>query len=226
MERVKTGIPGLDELIEGGFPKGFVILLTGGPGTGKTIFGIHYIYAGALLGENGLFISLEEDPKQIIKNTKRFGWDLEGEIAKNRMAIVKLELYDFAKLKALIEENIFKIKAKRIVIDPATLLGMFFEKPIEIRKNLIELTRQLKKTGTTSIITCEIPEGSDSISPFGVEEFVTDGVIVLKRIKEGNIYTRILSVLKMRGTNHSTKLHPVKIGKDGIEVYSKEEVFF
>lgn len=225
MERVKTGIPGLDELIEGGFLKGSVNLLTGGPGTGKSLLGLRYIYSGALLGEPGVYITLEEDPKEIIERSKRFNWDLEKPIKEKKMNLVRMELYDFSKLVTLIEESIYRIKATRIVIDPVTLLGLFFEKLIDVRKNLADLSKQLKKTGTTSILTSEVPEGTNLVSPFGVEEFITDSVILLQRIRQGNIYTRALSVLKMRGTNHSTKLHPIKIADDGVGVYSKEEVF-
>ncbi|NOZ81626.1 MAG: AAA family ATPase [Candidatus Micrarchaeota archaeon] len=225
MERISTGIPGLDEIIEGGIPKGFLILLSGGPGTGKTIFGLKFIYEGAKAGEKGIFVSLEEDPEQILKNTERFGWDIKKLMKTGKMDIVRMDVYDFSTLRAKIEEAILKLGAERIVIDPATIIGMYLEKPIEIRKGLVELTSRLKKTGVTSIISCEIPEGSDAVSPFGVEEFLADGIIVLKRMMEGNMYTRVLTVLKMRGTDHSTKLHPLKIGNHGIEVYAREEVF-
>ncbi len=225
MERVSTGIPGLDELLEGGFPSGSLILLSGGPGTGKTTFGLSYIYHGSLSGEPGVFISLEEEPEQIVRNSERFGWKVGKQIKSGKMDVVRLDLYDFSSLRSVIEENVLRLNARRIVIDPATILGMFLEHPLEIRKGLVELGKQLKKTGATSIISCEIPEGSDSVSPYGVEEFVSDGIVVLRRVMEGNMYTRVLSILKMRGTNHSTRLHPVRIGPGGIEVFSKEEVF-
>ena len=227
IERVRSGIPGLDELIEGGFPKNSIILVTGGPGTGKTILTSQFIIKGAeKYKEPGIFISLEEEPERMITNFESsFNWPIRKLIKKKLVTIIRAELYDFAKLKLMIEEQVEKLNAKRLVLDPATVIGMFFERELEIRRALLELNRLLKRLNCTSLLTCEVPEGKGGLSAFGIEEFTSDGIIVLHCFKEGNVFTRALSVRKMRATNHDMGIHPIRITSDGMVVYSTEQVF-
>lgn len=224
VERTKTGIKGLDELLSGGFPKESTILLTGGPGTGKTTFCLNYLVGGAVdYKEKGVYISLEENPKRVINNFKSsFSWPLDELIKKKMLKFVKAELYDFDKLKILIEDEVEAMQAKRLVIDPTTIISLYFERPLEIRRSIFDLDRTVKKLGCTSLLVCEIPEGTKGISAFGVEEFVTDGIIIMHYREDGR-FTRGLSVRKMRATKHDTRVHPIEITKDGIVVYPHEK---
>ena len=227
IERVKTGIPGLDELIEGGIPKESTVLLAGVAGAGKTIFGVQFVYNGALYhNEPGVYISLEEDPERIVKNISlTFGWDLRSLMEKNLLSFITAELYSFEKLIDMIEGQVSKIGAKRLVIDPSTVLGLYFEKTLEVRKSILEISKLLKRLGCTSLLISEVPEGSKRISSFGVEEFVADGIIILYYFKEEGFFTRALCVRKMRATNHDTGIHPIQITSNGIVVFPKERIF-
>lgn len=223
IERTKSGIKGLDELISGGFPKESTIMITGGPGTGKTTFSLNYLINGALdYKETGVYISLEEEPTRIINNIKSsFSWPVEELIRKKLLKFVRAELYDFDKLKIMIEDEVDAMKAKRLVIDPTTIVSLFFEKPLEIRRSILDLDRIVKKLGCTSLLVCEVPEGTKGISSFGVEEFVADGIIIMYYIANGR-FTRALSIRKMRATRHDIGLHPIEITRDGIIVYPTE----
>jgi KaiC/GvpD/RAD55 family RecA-like ATPase len=223
VERAKTGIKGLDELLSGGFPRESTIMLTGGPGAGKTTFSMNYLVNGAThYGENGVYVSLEEEPERIIRNSMScFNWPVEELIKKKRLKLVRAELYDFDKLKIMIEDEVDALKAKRLVIDPTTIISLFFEKPLEIRRAIIDLDRVVKKLGCTSLLICEMPEGTKGISAFGVEEFVADGIIVMYHFR-GEKYTRAISIKKMRATRHDVGLHPVEITTEGIVVYPSD----
>ncbi|MCD6371154.1 MAG: AAA family ATPase [Candidatus Aenigmarchaeota archaeon] len=225
IKRVRSGIPGLDELIEGGFPEGSTVLVSGGPGSGKTILSLQFLVNGALKeNERGIYVSLEEDVKRLKDYiSKIFKWPLQKLIEEKKLLMVRAEFFDFEKFKNLVETQVERIKAKRLVIDPITVLSLFFERPLEIRRSLLELDRLLKKLGCTTLITCEIPEGHRSISSFGIEEFTSDGIILLYYFSKA--YPRAISVRKMRATKHDMGIHPFEIRENGIIVYPTERIF-
>ncbi|MCS7106263.1 MAG: hypothetical protein NZ942_03035 [Candidatus Aenigmarchaeota archaeon] len=227
VERVKTGIPGLDDLINGGFPQSSTILLSGVAGAGKTIFCLQFIYNGAYVyNEPGVYISLEEEPERIINYAAEgFNWNFKDLVERKMVSFVSAEMYSFEKLRDLIETEVTKLKAKRLVIDPSTILGLYFEKVLQVRKSILDLTKLVKRLGCTTILVSEIEEGSGKISSLGVEEFIVDGIIILYYIKEAGFYTRGLCVRKMRATDHDSGLHPIQITKNGIVVFPKEQIF-
>ncbi|MEM5874692.1 MAG: ATPase domain-containing protein [Candidatus Aenigmatarchaeota archaeon] len=216
IKRVSFGIKGLDKLIQGGVPEGSTILLTGSPGTGKTIFSIQFLVHGAMIGENGLYLSMEEDVKRLKQYMEAsFNWPLEKFEKGKRIIFLRTELFNYENFKSMIEVNVEKFNIKRLVIDPITTLSLFFEKLLDIRRSLLDLDMLLKILGCTSILTCEVPEGSTSISSFGIEEFTSDGIIILKYYI-GNL-TRSLIVRKMRATEHIGDEVPFEI-KSGIGI--------
>ncbi len=225
IERIVSGIPGLDGLIGGGIPKGSLVLLTGGCGTGKTTFGMQFLNHGAMRGEPGVYISLEEPTTSIVKDASLFGWDIDGMIKAKKFGCEYFELYDFKKLKDAIDASIERVRAERLVIDSAALLGLFFEDRYKFRRSLIELAREFRQKQLTALMISEVPEGSHVLSAFGVEEYVVDGVILLHYEKVGNVYMRALTIRKMRETGHSSKVHPLKIADNGMSISAAEEVF-
>jgi len=226
MDRIETGIPGLDKLIEGGLIKGSTTLITGGAGAGKTIFCSQFIMHGLKNGEKCLYLTLEEPPDDIKDDVKNFGWDFGEYIKKKSLFIEYNDPFQMTDIVAPLIESINEHKIQRVVVDSTSLFGLYFKDAFEIRKQLYKLVMALKSTGTTSLITAEIPDDMGSkMSRFGVEEFVVDGVIRLHGMKIGEGNFRSLQVVKMRRTNHSTDVFPFEFGKNGIAVKSKESVF-
>jgi circadian clock protein KaiC len=225
MEQVTTGIKGLDILLRGGLPKGSTTLVSGTPGSGKTILSMQFLVNGYLQAkEKGFYISLEEDVDRMENYmSKAFGWPIRELRKKGNLIMLRSDVYDFEKFKDLIETTVEKNGIERVVIDPITVISLFFEKPLEIRRSLLELDRMLKKLNCTSLLTCEIPEGTNAISSFGIEEFTSDGIIILT-YKIGA--PRGIVIRKMRLVDHDKEIHPfeIKEGK-GIVVYPTEKLF-
>jgi KaiC/GvpD/RAD55 family RecA-like ATPase len=225
IERTASGIKGLDALIRGGFPKGSSILVSGSAGTGKTILSLQFLVNGAtMFKEKGLYISLEEDVERVKRYMNAtFGWPLNELEKKKMISFVKSDIYDMEKFKSLIESNVEKLGAERIVIDPLTVISLFFERPLDIRRSLLDLDKLLKKLNCTTLLTVEVPEGMNSISSFGIEEFTCDGIVLLS-FSFG--VPRLITIRKMRATEHDTDARPfeIKYGK-GIVVYPSKELF-
>jgi KaiC/GvpD/RAD55 family RecA-like ATPase len=243
MKRVPTGVTGLDGLLEGGFPEGRSILVSGGCGTGKTIFSLQYIIHGAMeMGEPGLYVTLDERPELIREDVRRFGWDLAGLEAKGLVSMVdgsmaKLGLpsdenfqlpaqgFDLDKLLLEIMRIIRRTSAKRLVIDSIPAMGFNYENQTDIRKALLKLSDMLQRSGVTSILTSEIAENAKRFSRYGVEEYLADGVILLHYMGVGTRSNRTLHIRKMRATKHSEDLHPLEITETGIVIHSIEDEY-
>ncbi len=218
IERVPTGIPGLDELIQGGYVKGSTVLVTGSAGAGKTIFCSQFIWRGLQSGENCLFITFEEVPEDIIEDVRIFGWDFEKYINEKKLILEYSDPFSLTDIITPLVEKIKSNSVSRVVIDSTSLFGLYFKNPADVRKQLYKLVMALKKSGATSLLTAEIPEESHKLSRFGVEEFVVDGVIVLHYIGIGEGTYRSLQIRKMRRTKHSHEIHPMRITERGIEI--------
>jgi len=219
LKRISTGIPGLDGLIEGGFVRGCVYLLTGGTGTGKTIFGAQFLWHGLQKGETGVYITLEEDPVDIKEDVAHFGWDFEKFEKRGLCKIIYHDPSQVNNLGSVMSTEIGALKARRLVIDSTAVMGLTIEKPSLIRRRLVGLVNSLKThDGTTALIISEIPEDSKALSRFGVEEFVADGVIVLNYLGIGEEYNRSLLIRKMRRTNHGKDIYPFEITGKGIMI--------
>lgn len=243
MRRVKTGIPGLDNLIEGGFPEGRTTLISGATGTGKSIFGIQFLYKGAeQYNEPGIYVTLDERPELIREDMSRFGWNLrtleeqnllyviDGSIAKigipsEEQFSLPVTGFDLDKLLLEILRVSKRINAKRLVIDSIPAVGFNFENENEVRKAILKLSFMLARTGITSVMVTEVPEDSNQFSKYGVEEYVADGVISLHYRGTGMQSNRTLHIRKMRSTKHSESLHPLEITDGGIQVHKVEEAY-
>ena len=233
VERVKTGIPGLDEILKGGVPRRNVILLAGGPGTGKTIMGQQFLYYGLKIGEPGIYVALEEHPVQVRINMQQFDWDVKEYEEQGKFAIIdaftagigeaaKREKYvvpspdDFPTLTDLIRQAIRDINAKRVVVDSVTTL--YITKPAVARNIVLQLKKILSGLGTTSILISQVSVTERGFGGPGVEH-AADGIIRLDLDEvRGKLYRSII-VWKMRGTAHSMQRHPFEITDKGITIY-------
>jgi len=235
IERVHTGIPGLDHVLEGGFPKGARVLLSGGAGCGKTICCGQYLYKGATrYGEPGVYVSTEEPPSEFKANMLRFGWDfkkleedkkigivdavyqrVESEIAEQEslQAILYNLRSKLAEVKVLVEQ----LGAKRLVVDSLPGFGFRVTDLNTLREIFLEVGLLLKDVGSTTLMTTEIVEGSGLISRYGIEEFLATGVMVLSLVKQSS-HLRKMFVRKMRRTSHSLNDFAFTIGREGLEI--------
>lgn len=228
MKRIPTGISGLDELIEGGFPETSSILVSGGSGTGKSIFCLEYLYNGAKEHDQpGIYITMEEGPHNLWWNMQRFHWDLLPLEKANKLKIYKFE--PSLDMKNDVENQVRRIvdkakamNAKRMVIDSITAFSFWIDDLSKIRYAVYILVEELRKIDCTTILTCETDGRKNQVSRFGVEEFLVDGVVQLLYIPPH----RSMFIRKMRGTNHDKRVHPVEINDDGLQINSKEEILW
>jgi len=222
VERIKTGIPGLDEMTEGGFIRGHTILLCGTYGTGKTTFCLQFLVEGAKHGESGLFITFEEEPEQLREEGEEFGWDIENLVKDNKLRIIKIAPQD---LLNLVEAGFGQIGGviksmgiKRIVVDPIIMFDLLGKDEYEKRKYVLDFVTWLKKHGCTAIITIDNVPSTDNGPNIGIAESVVDAIIALYHPQEKKRRTRSIEVIKMRETNHSNELVDMEITKKGIVV--------
>jgi len=233
MERTASGIPGFDELIEGGLPSGSSVLVSGGPGTGKTIFAMQYIYAGAKEhNEPGLFVTLENNVQNIKWNMENFNWDIKPLQDNNMMKIYKLNLtqVDTAdRLTAMVDKELTIIAdmvkemgIQRLAIDSTTALGVWGSREDLLRRLLYQFTNALKELGCTTLLTSETRGEKNVYSAFGVEEFLADGVVMLYFSPPN----RSIFIRKMRGTKHAETVRALEIGPNGVVVKTRDEIMW
>lgn len=228
--RVPTGIPGLDETMEGGFERGSVNVVAGESGTGKSILALQFLHNGATKhGENGLYITFEEKKDRIYKHMSRFGWDLEA-LEKDKMLFIyeysPQEVERFIKEGGAIEGLIRAHKVDRVVLDSITSFAVMHETEVARRAAIIRLFEMLRRWNTTALLTSEafIADEREVRARFGIE-YLADSLISIYSFRKGDIRELALEIIKMRGTAHSKKLSPMKITGEGIILYPEQPFF-
>ena len=230
--RIRTGIQGFDDLIQGGLIPNRVYIVAGPPGAGKTTFGIHFLVQGAKEGERGLYVSLTEDPRNIIEDMSTFSFNLRrytlaGLILFVDMGPLSLQYMNAVRnkssMKSTYADEVFKkISAlvkmkdvKRIVIDSVLTLKYGSGSDEDQNREIARFFRSLKDLKATTLILSEMTD----LSNYSPEHYMAHGVIFLHNFLNGNTMTRALQVIKMRGTNHDCDMHKMEITTDGIKVY-------
>jgi circadian clock protein KaiC len=222
LERVPTGIPRLDEMLEGGLLKHTITLLRGASGSGKTLICLQYLHEGVVkYDEPGVYISFAEPEEAVYQHGRMFGWDLQSLVKKNEFAIIRYEPHEVVKIMqeggGLIRDTIESIGAKRLVIDSLSAYEILFENEYRRNESVLELFAMLRKWGTTSMVTNEVSvhPGKDVMGRVG---FLTDAIIHLYYLPKSPSKLRALEVLKMRDTMHDDQIRQFNITREGISV--------
>lgn len=227
--RVSTGIPGLDEMTNGGFEKNSAILICGSGGSGKTIFGTQFLLEGIEKhGETGIYISFEERKDKFYKHMEVFGWDLKASENQGRFVFTK---YSPKKMMEIVKgggkeiEGVIKeINAKRIVIDSLSAYVALFKDESEQREMLVALFDMIANWECTCIVIAEEDQDPEKRNST-VMGFMADAIIYLYEIRKEETMTRAIEVAKMRGTKHNYRIVPLTIDARGITIHPKDKVF-
>lgn len=227
IRKAPTGIYGLDEVTSGGLPRGRTTLVCGGPGCGKTLFAAQFLIRGATeYDEPGVFMTFEETNEELTQNVASLGFDLQDLIKGDLVALdhVRIERseisetgdYDLEGLFVRLSFAIQQVGAKRVVLDTIEALFAGLSNEMILRAELRRLFRWLNDRGITAIVTAE--RGSGALTRHGLEEYVSDCVILLDHRVSNQISTRRMRIVKYRGTSHGTNEYPFLIDEDGISV--------
>jgi circadian clock protein KaiC len=221
-EKVLTGISSLDKILGGGLNRGDTILVAGQPGAGKTTLGLQFLYSGASkYGENGIYVTFVESVEKLKRDALRCGWDFEKLVKEKKFSF--LDLIHSQQEKgveanfSIIYSEIKSVGAKRVVIDSLSAMIAYIETKVDARNFVLMLNRFLENAGCTSLLLVEVPWGKSDIGS-GFEEFLADGLIVLKSTIDRFRVRRMLFVPKMRGCDHDLNCYDFFISTGGIDV--------
>ncbi len=229
MERVKTGIPGLDEMLKGGFLPQTANLIEGAPGTGKTTLGMQFIYHGIVAcGEPGLILTFEEFPQQYYNDAASFGWDFRQMEREGKLRVVmtspEVTKADLEQVGGRVERLVHEIGAKRVLVDSLSHFERLSQDPIHLRSIIYGFVNALKREGLTSILTREntallgeVEETDDALG------FLVDSYTLLRYVEIESAIRKALLVLKMRGSNHDKRIRQFEITSRGIQVHAPFE---
>ncbi|WP_456478255.1 KaiC domain-containing protein [Geoglobus ahangari] len=227
MHLLSTGIRGLDVMLGGGIPRGHMVAVVGQYGTGKTTLGLHFIYEGLKNGERGVIISFDEDEESVIQTAESFGMHFSD--FQDQIVVMRLEAEDVKRSLERVESEVKMlvddIKPSRMLIDSISVLETLYDDAGRYRM-LARVRSLVKSSGVTAILTSECDRTNPFSSKYGIIEYVSDGLISLRIIRESELEEAILAieVVKMRQMNHSRRPRPYSITSSGIEVFEEAEI--
>ncbi|MGQ4650507.1 circadian clock protein KaiC [Lyngbya aestuarii] len=230
VKKIQTMIEGFDEITHGGLPIGRTTIVSGTSGTGKTLLAVQFLYNGiSNFDEAGVFVTFEESPTDIIKNAHSFGWELQKLINQGKLFILDASpdpegqevvgQFDLSALIERIQYAIRKYKAKRVSIDSITAIFQQYDAASVVRREIFRLVARLKHIGVTTVMTTERVDEYGPVARFGVEEFVSDNVAIVRNVLEGERRRRTIEILKLRGTTHMKGEYPFTINNQGINIF-------
>ena len=224
---IKTGIKGLDAVLKGGLRQNSSILLTGGPGTGKTILALQYICEGAKLGEAGLYITFEETVESLREYADSVDLNLRELEKKGLVTLVQQPISDKKIMSIAAPLNVIRQKKiKRVALDSLTLFEyMHVAGTMDFRKEVLDFILRMKEAGVTLLATSQKATVNFDQLEYQPQDFLFEGVIVLTKVRKSSSFERCLSVVKLRGQDHLIDIYPFAIKKGGIEIFPKEIPF-
>lgn len=229
-ERVKMGIPGLDDMLGGGLIPSSICAIIGTYGTGKTTFSLEFVWEGLKKKENIIYISLEEREDRILTYMQMKGWDVKPYLNKS-LFVIKLDPTDFNlannRIKNELPKLIEEVKATRVVIDPISLFEDLFATDSERRQEMFRFVEGLRDRNCTIMMTSETDRDNVFSSRHGLIEYLSDTVILLRYVRPSDLSDvhLALEVVKMRMSAHSREIKPYEIQQDQVLVYSEANVF-
>lgn len=241
---VPTGIPGVNKILaDKGIPRGHTILLSGGPGSGKTTFAIQFLATGICdHDEPGVYVTLDEEPGDIKRNMLDYGWNLkklEGEkklvfinvspvrvTPSDRPGLIQIGMKEFRLVKLLeaIRQGVKEVDAKRVVVDPVTIFTLQYPDKVERIYAMRDLMRDLRRTDCTNLLISEL-RGTGMEREHQFEEYLAHGVILLRTFLKNGRLLRVFQIEKMRGLAVDNQPRPYEISENGIEVYPSATVY-
>jgi circadian clock protein KaiC len=221
-ERVATGIPGLDEMLSGGFLQGSAVLMRGAPGTGKTTVGLQYLVHGARHAEPGLLISFEEFPQSLHRDAASLGWNLkeleEKEMLHMHFTSPQVLLEGLQSTSSPLSHLLLEGGIRRVVLDSVTHFTRLTNDAIELRAVYNTLINALKREQVTSLLLGEESSFENQRFEQGKLSYVVDGIVLLRYVEIDSAIQRAVIVVKMRGSDHAKDIRRYEIKKDGMVV--------
>ncbi|MEM7772936.1 MAG: circadian clock protein KaiC [Cyanobacteria bacterium P01_E01_bin.6] len=230
VQKIRTMIEGFDDISHGGLPIARTTLVSGTSGTGKTLIAVQFLYNGIVhFNEPGIFVTFEESPVDIIKNAHSFGWNLQKLVDEGKLFILDASPdpegqdvvgnFDLSAIIERIQYAVRKYKAKRVSIDSVTALFQQYDAASIVRREIFRLVARLKQVEVTTVMTTERIDEYGPVARFGVEEFVSDNVAIVRNVLEGERRRRTIEILKLRGTTHMKGEYPFTITNEGISIF-------
>jgi circadian clock protein KaiC len=229
MERIKSGVPGLDDMLSGGFLAQSANLVEGAPGTGKSTLGMQFIYNGITqFKQPGLILTFEEFPQQYYDDATAFGWDLRALEQSNQLRVImtspEVSHADLERVDGRIQSMIQEIGAKRILVDSLSHFDRLNDDAVARRSLLFSFINSLKREGLTSLLTRENAALiGETTTPEEDVAFVVDSYLMLRYVEIESAVRKALLVLKFRGSDHAKDIRQYEITRAGLEVRSKFE---
>jgi KaiC/GvpD/RAD55 family RecA-like ATPase len=234
VKRVKTGVYGLDSLLEGGIPEGRVIIVSGSPGAGKTTLGVQFLRTGAKRGETGIYLSILEDPRVVVQDQSKYEPELAKMYRDKKLIFIDAGPLTWGELMAMGNDDqpedskkllspshllqritplVEEMNVRRLVIDSSMALRYDYDEGIA-RKELTRFIRTLKGLDCTIMLLSELTDPT----AYSAEHFAAQGVIFLHHFMHNRQMVRALQIIKMRGTKHDNQLHPMGFNEEGLVV--------